>query len=667
MSGMSSMQSGGSRPLRFSRGFEDILFSKPIIGAFSAIDDKNSMLSLASQDIVYSSGRIAQEYKRNKYGGHEQLISELSAALVWGFGVPLCKQLYDMAIPRLSNGKVLFPWMEMPLLPGALPKTVGNPVKSGAPSQGATEPFDRDEAQVLNERIVTSYFKDVSQLPLEGEKPPMQRPPVKESFGSERQKQHLLDLVSGNGRGASILEHYRLSNLLKLLLCTTLPMLALGTLIPLALHRMTPWLIKRDKEKQRQQSFSQSPQPSIPPSSNPSAASTRPTAALPQAMPLSLAHPSASPQPVALQAAAFSQPPHLAPNTPIASIAGAPVHPPITGGAAYTAPPATTHPLTPIAPPPGAASLPLAPGSAPPRFSSRIPVEHALKPLESALTTSGNATKPKTSGLLARLSPMIATFLANDTLSTLIFIDTPLSTGRVVTTRTPLEQREVAFREVCLILVLFWLQRAIQERIAKSFDTRFDAHSNIEIKALRNLYTKYAGHPPETFRNIHKNLNESLALIKNSHTNPESEKSLVESIRRYFSDHRDKTQGPNLIFDLAEASGKIHTLGRQGKKYVDGEGHGIHYIDLSRKIDTDGVRDLGAYLDHLSQRMTEGHSLKRMMMKNAGLKMAAFTLSAAACWGIVSYLVPKTQHYLTYLSTGKDEFPGIQGLETAAS
>jgi hypothetical protein len=622
------------------------------------MDDKNSMKALAAQDVVYSSGRIAQEYKRNKYGGHEQLISELTAALVWGFGVPLSKQLYDAVVPRLSGGKILYPWMEMSLVPGALPKAD----KKSADGAAKGEAFDRDAAQVLDEAIVKACFKDVSRLPLEGETPSAKRPPVHDPFGFEMRRRHLLDLVAGKGLNTSILEHYRRSNFLKLLLCTTLPMLALGTLIPLALHRLTPWLIKRDQEKERQKA-AQSPQalvPSAPVASPGQPMSPTPTTTPPRAAVPPIAH-LPLPRAGSFQTAPSPPRPGLASGFPVPSPVG--VATGLANGSTASAGP-LGPPISPAAPPvpsvPGMAPLPVNPGS--PRFASSIPAELALKSAGSALPASGKAATSHPTGLLARLSPLIATFLANDTLSTLVFVDSPLSLGRVLTTRTSLEQHEVALREVCLILVLFWLQRVVQERIAKAFDKHFDAHSDIEINALRNLYTKYADQPPKTFQGVYRNLKETLALIEKSHTDPEHEKALVDSIRRYFSDHRDKAGASNLVFDLAEASGKIHTLGRQGKKYVDEEGRGIHYIDLSRRIDTDGVRDLAGYLKHLNHRMTEGHSLKAMLAKNAGLKMAAFTMSAAVCWGIVSYLVPKAQHYLTYLSTGKDEFPGIQGL-----
>jgi hypothetical protein len=152
-------------------------------------------------------------------------------------------------------------------------------------------------------------------------------------------------------------------------------------------------------------------------------------------------------------------------------------------------------------------------------------------------------------------------------------------------------------------------------------------------------------------------MNSVLSLAKESGNNLDAEKKLVTAVRQYFSDER--TGGRNLLFDLAELSGKIPTLGQGSKKFVGANGE--HYIDLTQKINTDGIREIADYLEHLQTQMGHGKSLTHTLAHNAAMKMGAFGVSALMCWTVVSYLVPKIQHTITSNKRGVSQFPGIDG------
>lgn len=638
--------SGGQKPKNASAaaspqfgGWGHVLMLSPVISGFAALDQPTSMISVALRDGLDSSGRVYQEFKRNVYGGWESLITEVSGMLVWGFGIALCKAAYDSLVPWLSKGKILLPGLETDLLPrfnkqNSAPEKAGlwSRFKKTAPAQQlqkganqfatgwnqlAEKPGleyilgkigndaesipNRGDAQILNKTVVEKYFKDTSGISVEGEAPwARSQSRASQSQHFQKQKAHLLELVAGHGANQKHLERYLKSNLMKLFFCTTLPVLALGALVPLALHKLTPWLMKRDEERKEKK---------------------------------------AAKRPIENQSL---------PNSP----ANGKVTVPISEAMSNTTSsplPATGNPANLKAFTTGNRNLALLPMS-----SNRNTVNennaNGMPATPTALHFQG--------GLDQMLNPLVSFFLSRDTLTTMTFVDFPLSSSRVAVARNSDERKEILFREAAIILVLFWLQRAIQERVAKFFDRQYGAHSNIDIKAIHHLYEKLAKQPPEAIGALHKNLKSTLDTVSASHHSFEAEQKLVEDIRRYFSDSRNT--GANLLFDLAEASGKVHTLETKGKKYASADG--VHYIDLNRRIDTDGVRELAEYLGHLEQSVSTEKPLSKLLIKNAGLKMGAFAVSAAACWGIVSYLVPKVQHLITYRSSGQDEFPGIQNL-----
>jgi hypothetical protein len=541
----------------------------PVVSAFSALDQKNSMISIAARDGFDSSGRIYQEFQRNKYGGCESLISEGSAMLVWGFGITLCKQLYDKLVPKLSNGKILFPGLEdLSLLPTEhkadhqKEKGAGFLIQQSAPVQAwnrlaekpgfehflgkiGQEPDpveNRSDAHVLDTETVQRYYKNTDDLPLENDEGLLEKPPLfadTDKTGFEARKEHLLALVADNGKNKLHLEHYMRNNIAKLVLCAGLPSLALGFLIPQLLHWITPKLVKHDREK-----------------------------------------------------AGFGN-------------SG------VTGKARHSI--------------------------------------HKQKE---------KAAAPQFSGAASMLNPAVSWLLAHETIATMLFVDFPLSGSRIGTARNRDERDEIIFREVMIIAVLFWAQRAIQERIAKVFDKKLDGHTGIDIKALHRLYTGAVGKSPEQFQQAMQALDESFNIVQASSHSLEGEKKLVATVRQYFSDERQGER--NLLFDLAEISRKIHTIGQGDKKAVSA--NGVHYIDLTKKIDTDGIREIAQYLQHLQGQVAQGKEIAPLLAHNALMKMGSFGFSALACWGIVSYLVPKGQHAITARKRGQSEFPGLDGI-----
>lgn len=79
-----------------------------------ALDNRESMLSIAIRDGVDNTGRIYQEFKRSSHGGREFTINEIGTTLVWGFGIRAIKDLYDKFTH--SMGWLKYPHFDVSLL-----------------------------------------------------------------------------------------------------------------------------------------------------------------------------------------------------------------------------------------------------------------------------------------------------------------------------------------------------------------------------------------------------------------------------------------------------------------------------------------------------------------------------------------------------------------------
>lgn len=89
-----------------------ILMNKNVASVLSAIDDRSSMVGLAFRDGLDNTGRIYQEYKRSAHGGREQAVNEIGTTLVWGFGIPVMKWVYDV----VAKTGIAFPHFNINLL-----------------------------------------------------------------------------------------------------------------------------------------------------------------------------------------------------------------------------------------------------------------------------------------------------------------------------------------------------------------------------------------------------------------------------------------------------------------------------------------------------------------------------------------------------------------------
>ncbi len=257
-------------------------------------------------------------------------------------------------------------------------------------------------------------------------------------------------------------------------------------------------------------------------------------------------------------------------------------------------------------------------------------------------------------------STLLQKLQENDQLGTALFSDLPLSSGRVVTARNKDEKIEKLFKEAALILTLF----VIQQRLEDFFAGEANHIGYPALKKMHDDFVKAAGsnnfHTAYAQAKTHLGLDEgaSLASYFENKANPtEALKTLVQNIRDHYNIDPVKLEKPaaNLLYDMAELSGKIPTHLLDKEKM-------LKHIDITKEIDLDGVKAVANHLDQIATALIskKGQTLSKQLTQTASHKLGAFAGSAMICWGIMSYAIPKVQHYITYKRTGKDFFPGVQ-------
>ena len=242
----------------------------------------------------------------------------------------------------------------------------------------------------------------------------------------------------------------------------------------------------------------------------------------------------------------------------------------------------------------------------------------------------------------------------NDQLSTLFFSDLPLSTGRAATTRNYDEFLEKTFKEAAIILTLFCVMPYAEKWLS-------GMRQDVGFHGMKYLRDRYRGDGAR-FKADYFKLQQALNLEGKPLTShiPDAKdtkavSAVVEQIRSHFHMNRAAHHGDNLLYAMAEANGKIPTL----KVNAPSAKAAVKHIDITRQIDLDGVRAIAAFLDTLAQ--AEGkNAFQNELTRQALKKTGAFAGATMIGFGLMSYLIPKVQHYITYKRTGKDYFPGVQ-------
>lgn len=296
-------------------------------------------------------------------------------------------------------------------------------------------------------------------------------------------------------------------------------------------------------------------------------------------------------------------------------------------------------------------------------FNSPQPISNAMNPFTGATGLPTNIAAQKLgvhfggAGLVNQLKDFgglaLQRLQENDQMTTLAFSDIPLSSGRVLTSRRKDEKVEKLVKEGGIILALFVIQPFVKKKLAGQSE-------HIGYPVLMKLYEMYgkqqaAGKFMESYGEIQKQLGvkgKLASYFEAAKDKPQQVQAQVKQMRDYFNTKKPQAQykSTNLLFDMAAEDDKIPTLQLGGK---DARPH----IDITRKIDMDGVKSMAQYLDDVAKE--SGTKIKQQLTQTASHKLGAFVGSTAVCWSLMSYALPKFQHYVTYKRTGKDYFPGL--------
>lgn len=505
------------------------LYQKQVNKTLAGLNNQNSMLPIAALDLILSSGRIYQEFKRDKNGGKESLYEELTTSAIWAFGIPLGKKAVDKISPKMS-GKFALPALDLTMF-----------------SQG------KNPIHTLSPEIIKKYAS-------EG---------VPEISGIARD--NLLKMANtASKNGSTLLLQNRLFQFAKIsgIGCGVSVLLGFG--LPRLNQHITNLRIAHQQEKlQNQQTFNQL----VPILSNVNSKTVR-----------------------------------NYPNVGFASSS--------TGANPF----------------------------------SQVVFNNNAAPYPQAVPFKSNSGGIRFGGGAAEFfSNNLQRLQSNDMASTLLFSDLPLSGGRVMTTRNKDERIEKVIKEVGVIAALFGLFPILQEKLSGKL-------KDVSYPGLKHLFDKYGEKGAQNaafLADYEKALKGSQTLAEK--VKPEA--GFITEIREYFLPSNKVPS--NLLFDVAEASGKIPTFARE---------KGRSHIDITQKIDVDAVKALAELLDKVADKArhavaqggTEKVAVTSLMRNAAFHKVSALAGATAVSWGLVSYALPKFQHWVTYKRTGKDFFPGVQ-------
>lgn len=581
----------------------NFLFDKRVNGFLTKMDDSTSMVSLALRDSVESSGRTYMEYKRDKHGGRERLIEEAATMVIWGFGINWMKKAYD--------------WMAKDVT-----KAIGLPDLDISLLKPAQEPK-------ANQSRLATYFKPPSSQSLveDGKMSKTIRNFTKQVHDDTGKNIYgkLIEVVEKDG----LKKVYNASNMLKFFTATGIPVLAIAFGIP----TFNQWLTKNKIEKAK---------------ANQSVTN---------------------------------------PFSPAAkkSFSGNPAF-----NSAFTGFKNTN--ATP--------SAPYSNG-----FGGRLPANARFSGQAQKNGLQKNNGKVQFGGLMDAGGNVAASFLQNERMNTLL-VDNIISGGRVVKARNWQERLEITLRELSIIGCLYWLQQFLQEQFISKLAKK--SHSQLGFDATKHLKDKFLNPNAESFAQAYtKDLNELaksmgytdgkglVEAIKNAKTPDlrfKLDQGFTTAVLEHFKLNKPNARPDNLFLEVAKecnwiptfdgempaSKNAINTIMNSAKGWTKDAGSSIkallgpnnmgytakaaQYLDLTQKIKSESMLSFIEHMDDafVSKIKSNPAQLESVLKSAIRGRAGAWLVSNAVCTLLLSFLIPKAQHYLTYRMTGKNYFPGVQ-------
>lgn len=505
------------------------LYQPKINKVLAGLNNKQGMVPIAVLDLIFSSGRIWQEFDRDYNGGKESLYEELTTTAIWAGGIPAGVWAANKMAPKITN-KLALPNLDLTLFPK-----------------------ETNVAQKLTPTIIEKYLPK-GKLPQEI---------------SNAARENLEKMASTVGKdGSNLLLKNRIFQFAKIsgIGCGVSAILGFG--LPKLNQHITNVRIANQQKK---------------------AQAAKPTTIQPAPNPF---------------------------NTSVSNL---------------------NNFVTPIATPPMNGANP---------FTQTAFAANA-NPYLQAAPLKAHAGSIHFGGGAELVGNALQHLQNSDKLSTLLFSDVPLSSGRILTTRNKDEQIEKIIKEVGLIGILFFLASNLENKFSGKL-------KDVTYPGLKYLYNTYGekGKTDLKFLSDYEKIAGKSKLLDKINDHPD----FIEKVRDYFDINNIQNPRKNskdLLFEVAHKAGKIPTFSNE-------------HIDITKKIDVNGIKAVAEFLDTVAEKakLASNDKIPQEItheLKNAALhKFGAFAGSTAICWGLMSYALPKFQHWVTYKRTGKDFFPGVQ-------
>jgi len=267
---------------------------------------------------------------------------------------------------------------------------------------------------------------------------------------------------------------------------------------------------------------------------------------------------------------------------------------------------------------------------------------------------------------------LASTLIQQERYNTMI-MDGVISGGRIGKARNSVERFEQFFKESWIVFFLYIAQSPIQKAISSLINKIRGVDSSMSPDVLDHLWRGYkdrpdavAGFSADVARSnqwFHqkgdlpgaKALNEDglirksfkwLTFRKNKINRPDTATTahMQQAIEHYFLEGKTG----NLVIDSAVRARAIPTFEHNGQKL----------LDFTKAIETDKVLGIAHQLESFATK-AESTGLLKVLKRSKGGMVMAMLAANAVCAFALSYAVPKLQHYITFLMTGRDYFPGV--------
>lgn len=270
---------------------------------------------------------------------------------------------------------------------------------------------------------------------------------------------------------------------------------------------------------------------------------------------------------------------------------------------------------------------------------------------------------------------LAAQLLQNDRLTNMLFVDFILSGGRVATTRNPNERLEMLVKEGAIIAFLYGISEALNKGIKSFFVNQMSVVPDLSNQMLNRIGKEFGKAPEAfvdtvdaAWRKLGFNETEQRVLLAADLAQPSPDetallKRFTEKIRTYA---HEGAKGGNYLLDQAIELGYVSVhrakseAGLVERVLNKAKQPAITGFNLKQRIQIGDLLDMANVFETMKKHAGRAPESFGSFVRRSFLgKQAAYWGSNAVCFVGLAIMVPLLQHWLSYKRTGKYYFTGV--------